>query len=87
LTDTLARQSASLADRDRIERELGQDGMDTVYLAEDLRHKRKVALTVLKPELAAVLDAERSPRPYPGGKLPPLEYPGTLTQVSPMYPV
>jgi len=50
---------AALADRYRIERELGQGGMATVYLAEDLRHRRKVALKVLKPELAAVLGAER----------------------------
>jgi Tol biopolymer transport system component/tRNA A-37 threonylcarbamoyl transferase component Bud32 len=48
-----------LADRYRIERELGQGGMATVYLAEDLKHKRKVALKVLKPELAAVLGADR----------------------------
>jgi tRNA A-37 threonylcarbamoyl transferase component Bud32 len=50
---------ASLADRYTIERELGQGGMATVYLAEDLKHKRKVAIKVLKPELAAVLGAER----------------------------
>ena len=50
---------AALADRYRIERELGQGGMATVYLAEDLRHQRKVAIKVLKPELAAVLGAER----------------------------
>jgi serine/threonine protein kinase len=43
----------------RIERELGQGGMATVYLAEDLRHDRKVAIKVLKPELGAVLGAER----------------------------
>ncbi len=49
----------ALADRYQIERELGQGGMATVYLAEDLKHKRKVALKVLKPELAAVLGAER----------------------------
>src|SRR5688500_7892240 len=53
------RLSAALADRYRIERELGQGGMATVYRAEDLKHKRKVALKVLKPELAAVLGAER----------------------------
>jgi len=53
------RLSAALAERYRIERELGQGGMATVYLAEDLKHKRKVALKVLKPELAAVLGAER----------------------------
>src|SRR5688500_2134893 len=49
----------ALADRDRIERALGQGGMATVYLAYDLRHDRKVALKVLRPELAAVVGAER----------------------------
>ena len=53
------RLTAALADRYRIERELGQGGMATVYLAEDLKHRRKVAVKVLKPELAAVLGAER----------------------------
>ena len=53
------RLSTALADRYRIERELGQGGMATVYLAEDLRHKRRVAIKVLKPELAAVIGAER----------------------------
>ena len=56
---TPERLTAALADRYRIERELGAGGMATVYLAEDLKHKRKVALKVLKPELAAVLGAER----------------------------
>src|SRR5215203_2623573 len=51
--------TSALADRYRIERELGAGGMATVYLAHDLRHDRKVALKVLKPELAAVLGAER----------------------------
>ena len=59
MTDTLSRLAAALADRYRIERELGAGGMATVYLAYDLKHKRKVALKVLKPELAAVLGAER----------------------------
>ncbi len=54
-----ARLATALADRYRIERELGQGGMATVYLAEDLKHKRRVAVKVLKPELAAVLGAER----------------------------
>ncbi len=49
----------ALADRYKIERELGVGGMATVYLAEDLRHARKVAVKVLKPELAAVIGAER----------------------------
>ena len=49
----------ALADRYRIERELGAGGMATVYLAEDLRHDRRVAIKVLRPELAAVIGAER----------------------------
>jgi len=49
----------ALADRYRLERELGRGGMATVYLAHDLKHDRKVALKVLRPELAAVLGAER----------------------------
>ena len=53
------RLSAALADRYRIERELGAGGMATVYLAHDLKHERLVAIKVLKPELAAVLGAER----------------------------
>jgi Tol biopolymer transport system component/tRNA A-37 threonylcarbamoyl transferase component Bud32 len=51
--------SAALLGRYRIERELGQGGMATVYLAYDTKHDRKVAIKVLKPELAAVLGAER----------------------------
>src|SRR4029079_5807104 len=56
LNDGLA---TALADRYRIERELGEGGMATVYLAQDLKHDRQVALKVLKPELAALLGAER----------------------------
>ncbi len=56
---SVERLSAALADRYRIQRELGQGGMATVYLAEDLKHDRKVAIKVLKPELAAVLGADR----------------------------
>ena len=53
------RIGTALEGRYRIERELGEGGMATVYLAEDLKHDRKVALKVLKPELAAVVGAER----------------------------
>jgi serine/threonine-protein kinase len=53
------RLTTALSDRYRIERDLGEGGMATVYLAEDLKHDRRVALKVLKPELAAVLGAER----------------------------
>jgi len=49
----------ALSDRYQIERELGQGGMATVYLAHDLKHDRKVAVKVLRPELAAVIGAER----------------------------
>src|SRR6476660_5266218 len=59
IADAAARLGIALADRYRIERELGQGGMATVYLAHDLKHDRKVAIKVLKPELAAVLGADR----------------------------
>jgi len=53
------RLKAALADRYQIEREIGSGGMATVYLAQDLRHDRKVAVKVLKPELAAVVGTDR----------------------------
>ena len=59
MTDTLDRLTTALQDRYRIERELGAGGMATVYLAEDLKHHRKVAVKVLRPELAAILGGER----------------------------
>jgi Tol biopolymer transport system component/tRNA A-37 threonylcarbamoyl transferase component Bud32 len=51
--------AASLADRYRIERELGAGGMATVYLAQDIRHDRQVALKVMKPEIVATVGADR----------------------------
>src|ERR1051326_8380328 len=59
LTSDARRLDAALGDRYRVERELGAGGMATVYLAHDLKHDRKVAIKVLKPELAAVIGADR----------------------------
>jgi eukaryotic-like serine/threonine-protein kinase len=59
VSDPLGGLSAALADRYTIERELGAGGMATVYLAHDVKHDRKVALKVLRPELAAILGGER----------------------------
>ena len=59
MSDPVARLNAALEGRYAIERELGEGGMATVYLADDLKHERKVALKVLKPELAALVGAER----------------------------
>lgn len=55
MTENTSRLSTALANRYQIERRLGEGGMATVYLAEDLKHQRKVALKVLRPELAAVV--------------------------------
>ncbi|HEV8148953.1 MAG TPA: protein kinase [Gemmatimonadales bacterium] len=59
MSNELDRLTRALAGRYAIERELGQGGMATVYLAQDLKHRRKVALKVLRPELAAIIGAER----------------------------
>src|SRR6185312_9090303 len=59
VTDPLARLHAALAGRYTIERELGRGGMATVYLANDLRHRRQVAIKVLRPDLAAALGPQR----------------------------
>ena len=58
----LDRLSSALAGRYAIEREIGHGGMATVYLADDLKHRRKVAIKVLRPELSAVLGPERFDR-------------------------
>src|SRR2546426_3393970 len=59
MSDVLERLGAALAEHYAIERQVGAGGMATVYLAHDLKHVRSVALKVLRPELAAVLGAER----------------------------
>src|SRR5210317_477138 len=59
MSDVLTRLNAALEGRYHVESQLGEGGMATVYLADDLKHERKVALKVLKPELAAAVGAER----------------------------
>ena len=59
MTQVSEQLRTALVDRYRIEREIGAGGMATVYLADDLKHHRKVALKVLRPELAAALGPER----------------------------
>src|SRR6188508_7002 len=59
MTTPSSRISGALSSRYRLEQEIGAGGMATVYLAEDIRHDRRVALKVLRPELAAVIGAER----------------------------
>jgi serine/threonine-protein kinase len=59
MPELLGRLQSALTDRYRLDREVGAGGMATVYLAEDVRHDRRVALKVLRPELAAVIGAER----------------------------
>jgi serine/threonine-protein kinase len=59
MPELLSRLQSALADRYRLEREVGAGGMATVYLAQDIRHARRVAVKVLRPELAAVIGAER----------------------------
>ncbi len=59
MADQMDRLKVALADRYQIERELGSGGMAAVYLAQDLKHERQVAVKVLRPELAAALGPER----------------------------
>jgi eukaryotic-like serine/threonine-protein kinase len=62
MADALAALSDALAGRYLVERELGRGGMATVYLAQDLRHARAVAIKVLKPEIASIVGPERFQR-------------------------
>src|SRR3954463_3984609 len=59
MNDQLDRLGTALAGRYRLERELGRGGMATVYLADDLKHGRKVAIKVLRPELGSLLGPDR----------------------------
>ncbi len=59
MTDAITRLNRALDGRYRVEEEIGQGGMASVFLAEDLRHHRRVAIKVLKPELAAMVGGER----------------------------
>ena len=59
MSEVTEKLRTAIADRYVIEQEVGQGGMATVYLAHDVKHDRKVALKVLRPELAAVIGAER----------------------------
>ncbi|MEK6255130.1 MAG: serine/threonine protein kinase, partial [Gemmatimonadales bacterium] len=59
MPDVLERLKSALANRYAVESEVGRGGMATVYLAEDLKHGRQVAIKVLHPELASALGPER----------------------------
>ena len=59
MADQIDRLKTALSDRYTIERELGAGGMATVYLAQDLKHERQVAVKVLRPDLAAALGPDR----------------------------
>ena len=61
MSDIAGRLVDALAGRYTIERQLGEGGMATVYLANDVKHGRKVAIKVLKPELSAILGGEHEP--------------------------
>ncbi len=59
MSEAMRRLATTISDRYTVERELGAGGMATVYLAEDVKHHRKVAIKVLHPELSAVLGPDR----------------------------
>ncbi len=59
MSEITERLTSAIADRYRMEREIGAGGMATVYLAHDVKHDRKVAVKVLRPELSAIIGGER----------------------------
>jgi serine/threonine-protein kinase len=61
MSDLRTRLDAAL-DQYRIERQVGEGGMAVVFLAEDLRHNRRVALKVMKPDVGAAVGSDRFPR-------------------------
>ncbi len=77
MADPLESLRSALADRYRFERELGRGGMATVFLAEDLKHHRRVAIKVLHTELTAILGPERFLREIEIGAR--LQHPHILT--------
>ena len=77
MSDATSRLNAALEGRYAVERELGEGAMATVYLAKDLKHNRNVALKVLKPELAAMVGAERF--------LAEIETTANLTHILPLF--
>ncbi len=79
MTDLLHRLQPALADRYTIEREIGSGGMAMVYLADDLKHHRQVALKVLRPDLAASIGAQRFLREIEIAAK--LTHPGILTLI------
>ena len=79
MSDVLERLTTALADRYRIEREIGSGGMAVVYLADDLKHHRQVAVKVLRPDLVATLGAERFLREIEIAAK--LTHPGILTLI------
>src|SRR5215471_7957553 len=59
MSDSLAALNDLLAGRYRVERQIGEGGMASVFVADDLKHHRKVAIKVLRPELAAAIGVDR----------------------------